>query len=139
LVDAEGESRAALEIRGAGVRAPSLRSTSAHNAPILILAPIVGAARNLDARDDLVIEHMFDILGLVRAGRHRPVGVGRRRGQAAWASEGGRRVRERFVLRETDYGYGVWDLLVDDWWIPRLDMARQDAQLIVDELNEGSA
>jgi hypothetical protein len=48
-------------------------------------------------------------------------------------------VRERFVLRETDYGYGVWDLLVDDWWIPRLDMARQDAQLIVDELNEGSA
>ncbi|HEY8455328.1 MAG TPA: hypothetical protein VIL34_07020 [Actinopolymorphaceae bacterium] len=46
-------------------------------------------------------------------------------------------VRKRFVVRETDYGYGIWDQLLDDWWIPRLDMSRRDAQLIVDELNQG--
>jgi len=48
-------------------------------------------------------------------------------------------VAERFEVRETDYGYGVWDLEVGDWWIPRLDMANTDAALIVDELNQGEA
>ncbi len=46
---------------------------------------------------------------------------------------------ERFEVRETEYGYGVWDVEVDDWWIPRLDMANRDAALIVDELNHGEA
>jgi hypothetical protein len=48
-------------------------------------------------------------------------------------------VKERFVVRETDYGHGIWDLLLDDWWIPRLDMARRDADLIVEELNQAGA
>ena len=42
---------------------------------------------------------------------------------------------ERYVVRETRYGCGIWDLRTDDWWIPRLDMARRDAELIVEELN----
>jgi hypothetical protein len=44
-------------------------------------------------------------------------------------------VGERYVVRETRYGYGIWDLHTDDWWIPRLDMTRRDAELIVEELN----
>ena len=75
--------------------------------------------RGIHRRNDLALEQVFDIL--------------------CWRAWGGRRVRERFVVRETDYGYGVWDLLVDDWWIPRLDMSARDAQLIVDELNQGNA
>ncbi|GAA4989892.1 hypothetical protein [Actinopolymorpha pittospori] len=46
---------------------------------------------------------------------------------------------ERFVVRQTDYGYGIWDADNDDWWIPRLDMTRRDAEQIVSELRRGQS
>jgi hypothetical protein len=48
----------------------------------------------------------------------------------------GREMTDRYVVRATDYGYGVWDTMAQDWWIPRLDMAKRDAEQIVEDLNE---
>ncbi|MGW0232125.1 hypothetical protein ACWDWO_27765 [Actinopolymorpha singaporensis] len=46
---------------------------------------------------------------------------------------------ERFEVRETEYGYGIWDAKAGDWWIRRLDMTQRDAEQIVAELRRGEA
>lgn len=46
---------------------------------------------------------------------------------------------DRFVVRRTDYGYGIWDTKIDDWWIPRLEMTGMDAQRLAAELNTTAA
>lgn len=46
---------------------------------------------------------------------------------------------DRFVVRRTDYGYGIWDTRIDDWWIPRLEMTGMDAQRLAAELNTAAA
>ncbi len=52
---------------------------------------------------------------------------------------GGQLVSERFEVRETEYGYGIWDARAGDWWIRRLDMTQRDAEQIVAELQRGEA
>jgi hypothetical protein len=47
----------------------------------------------------------------------------------------GSKVTERYVVRETEYGFGIWDLSANRWWIPRLEMTQQDAEQIAAELN----
>ena len=42
----------------------------------------------------------------------------------------------RYLVRATRYGFGVWDTVTADWWIPRLDMSRRDAGEVVAELEE---
>ncbi len=44
-------------------------------------------------------------------------------------------VTERYAVRETEYGFGIWDLTENRWWIPRLEMTQQDAEQIASELN----
>lgn len=44
---------------------------------------------------------------------------------------------QRYEVRRTDYGYGIWDTADGDWWIPRLDMTRLDAERLAAELNSG--
>jgi len=46
---------------------------------------------------------------------------------------------DRYEVRATEYGYGVWDTSAGDWWIPRLDMAKRDAEQIVEDLNGSMA
>ncbi|HEY6737221.1 MAG TPA: hypothetical protein VI076_00075 [Actinopolymorphaceae bacterium] len=45
----------------------------------------------------------------------------------------------RYLVRATSYGFGVWDAVAGDWWIPRLDMSRRDAGEIVAELEARAA
>lgn len=44
-------------------------------------------------------------------------------------------MEDRYQVRATEYGYGVWDTATEHWWIPRLDMAKRDAEQIVEDLN----
>ncbi|GAA2756566.1 hypothetical protein GCM10009872_19260 [Actinopolymorpha rutila] len=67
----------------------------------------------------LAFEHAFDTLGIL--------------------GMGGQLVSERFEVRETEYGYGIWDAKAGDWWIRRLDMTQRDAEQIVAELRRGEA
>lgn len=50
-------------------------------------------------------------------------------------AKGATEVADRYQVRATDYGFGVWDTRTADWWIPRLDMAERDAEQIVEDLN----
>lgn len=43
---------------------------------------------------------------------------------------------KRYLVRATRYGFGVWDTVRADWWIPRLDMSRRDAGEVVAELEK---
>lgn len=47
----------------------------------------------------------------------------------------GSQLTDRYEVRETAYGFGIWDVGADRWWIPRLEMTEQDAEQIAAELN----